>query len=242
MKTLFIAALLGCWSVAFAQTGIVTTRKSMTGEEYKKFSAQFKVTDPNIYDASGNIVDSVAAKKMVRTYEYEMSVRTIEGGGAKRIISKVNLPRREQKDKVEMQEYRPKSEKLQEGVTLDLSPLVKRTDLSKLEGKAVVLIFWKPQYRGMYTQVNEVIDDFIGTNKFDVFAITHLPYDAANEYLKKYPINGHQVVDASGIVDFYGIDDEPVIVITNAQHQITYSIKGEVGLMARTLHKALKEL
>ncbi|MES2429094.1 MAG: hypothetical protein V4560_19085 [Bacteroidota bacterium] len=214
----------------------------MTGEEYKKFSAQFKVTDPNIYDVSGNIVDSVVAKKMIRTYEYEMSVHSIEGGGAKRVIHKVDHVLYARMDKETMLTHHPNSEKLQEGVTLDLNPLANRTDLSKLDGKAIVLIFWKPQYRGMYAQVNEVIEDFIGTNKFDVFAITHLSYDAANEYLKKYPINAHQVIDAPGIVDFYGIDDEPVIVITNAQHQITYSIKGSVALIARTLHKALKEL
>ena len=241
MKILFVAALLTCGFAVFAQ--VVRTQKTMTGEEYNKMMASIAPKDHRIYDVSGKVVDSATAKKMAKTFEYELGLQKRAGEQEyKYVIQKVNLAKKEQEDKAELPFHRPKSEKLLEGATLDLSPLVNRTDLSKLEGKAIVLIFWKPQYGGLFASTYEVIDDFIGTNKFDVFAITNLPYDAARDFLKKHPINAHHIIDASSIVDFYGIDDEPVIVVTNAQHQITFAIKGSLTMIPRVLHKALKEL
>jgi hypothetical protein len=241
MRILLVAFLLVYSTTVFGQ--VVRTQQSMSGEEYKKWRASIEPTDHIIYDMSGNVIDSATAKKMAKTFEYEIGLQKRAGESEyKYIIRKVNLAKKEQEDEARLPNYRPKSEKLAQGITLDLSPLAKRTDLSKLEGKAVVLIFWKPQYGGMFTPVYQVIDDFMDGNKFDVFAITDLSYDAARDFLKKYPINGHQILEAPSITDYYGIDNEPVIVVTNAQHQITYAIKGSVAVIPRMLHKAFKEL
>jgi hypothetical protein len=243
MKRLLVAMLLLNCTVGFAQTQTTVTRKTMTGAEFAKMFP--KVTDPRVYDRSGKVVDSAEARKLVKTFEWGISQAIPEGQTEyKHVLTKVNLKRQEESDRATRLQFRPASPKLWEGVTLDLSPLAKRTDLDKLEGKAVVLIFWLSQSgSNMYSQVNDVIADYIGTNKFEVFAITHHPYDVAIPAFKRNPIlNAHNVFDAQSIVDFYGTEEKATIVVTNSQHQITYAITGHAGMTPRMLYKLFKTL
>jgi hypothetical protein len=243
MKILFVTALLFGCSVAFAQTQTTATRKTMTGAEFAKMMP--KVTDPNVYDRYGKVLDSAEVKMLVKTFEWGVGRAIPEGQTEyKSVLIKVDLKHQAESDRATRLQFRPASPKLWEGVTLDLSPLAQRTDLAKLQGKAVVLIFWIDQYAGnLYGKVNEVIADYIGTHKFEVFAITHHPYDIAIPSFKKNPIlNAHNVFDAQSIVDFYGTDNKAVVVVTNAQHQVTFAITGHAAMTPRTLNKLLKEL
>jgi hypothetical protein len=243
MNRVFTALLLlNAWA-GFAQTQTTATRKTMTGAEYAKMFP--KVTDPKIYDRSGKVLDSAEVKKLVKTFEWGVGQAIPEGQTEyKHVLIKANLKYQAEADKATKLQFRPESPKLWEGVTLDLSPLANRTDLAKLEGKAVVLIFWISQSGvNMYSQVNDVIADYIGNAKFEVFAITHHPYDVAMPAFKRNPVlNAHNVFDAQSIVDYYGTDNKPVIVVTNAQHQITYAITQHAGMTPRTLNKLFKEL
>jgi hypothetical protein len=242
MKAFFVAILLSCCSVVFAQNIIVVKEKSITGGEYNRIMP--KVTDPKVYDRAGNVLDSVKVRQMVKTFDYGVGQAIPKGQTEyKHVLMKLDHVREAEIDARTKLQFRPKSPKFWEGVTLDLSPLAKRIDLSKLEGKAVVLIFWSNQYPGsMFAPTNDVIADYIGGGKFDVYAITQLPYDVAKEYLTKTPINAHQILNAQSIVDFYDTQNDVVVVVTNAKHQVTFAITGQAAMTPRTLNKLLKEL
>jgi hypothetical protein len=247
LKVFFVIVFITTYQLSTAQTSkIVSGNDPVRQAGGVNVSTLLKgITDKNIYDMEGNILDSAAAAKLLRTYEYQSAWAIPKGQTSlKRVVQKVDPVKQAEMDRYVKMVNRPKSNKLWEGVTLDLSPLEKRTDLEKLQGKAVVLIFWSAQpAHDLYGRVNEVIADNMGSNKFEVFAITHNPYNVAKEGLKKNPIlNAKLVLDAPGIVDYYETGNKPVIVVTNAQHQITYAITSYATMTPRILNKLLKEL
>jgi hypothetical protein len=245
MKMPFVVALLLCCSVAFAQTEKIEAKEIKKGSELqKKLNTMLSVTDPTIYDKEGDVIDSVMAKSKVRTFEYTLGIGMPKGQTEyKRVLFKVDTARQTITDGFVRMRLRPASPKLWEKVTLDLSPLANRTDLDKLKGKAVILIFWISHTSKFYEPVNEVIADYIKNDKFVVFAITHHPYDVAIKAFKTDPIlNARNVFDAPGIVDFYDTENKPVMIVTNAQHQITLAITDYPVLIPRTLNKLLKQL
>jgi hypothetical protein len=193
----------------------------------------------------GNVLDSVTVIKLLKTYEYRRAWSIPKGQTElKRVVRKIDPKQQEEIDNYYKLKHRPKSPRLWENITLDLSPLAKRTDLSQLEGKAIVLIFWTDsRSSNIYSEVNEVIANYIGQNKFEVFAVTHLPYDVAATVLKRSPIlNAHQIISVPSVTDFYQTEDMPVIVVTNAQHQITYTMTNNVDITPRMLNNLLKAL
>jgi len=240
MKKILIAALALSCSAAFAQQTVVVTR--MTGAEYARIAP--KITDKNIYDQEGNIVDSAKARQMVKTFEYEMW-QTIPAGQTeyKHVVAKVDHAKEERSDKTSLAMFWPKSSKLTEGVELDLSPLAKHTDVGKLEGKAVVLLFRNNQYAFMFDHINDAIANNIDNNKFEVFAITGLDYASAKAAQKQMPIlNAHHIIDAQDLINFYETKGDATVVVTNLLHQIIYAARSGPAMTPRTLNKLLKAL
>ena len=124
MKKIFTVALLLSCSAVFAQQTVVVTRKTMTGAEANRMFS--KITDPKIYDMSGNLIDSVKAAQMVKTFDYTMGRGTPVGQTeTKRVLFKSNHAMDARIDKETRVYNRPKSEKLHEGVVLDLKPFAK---------------------------------------------------------------------------------------------------------------------
>jgi hypothetical protein len=243
MKKILIAVLLLSCTTAFAQTTSVVTR--MTSAEYAEYVKNLpKVKDKNIYDQEGNVVDSAKARQMVKTFEYKM-IQTIPPGQTeyKLIITKVNHAQEESRDKTWLAAFWPKSPKLAEGTTLDLSPLAKHTDVGNLEGKAIVLLFRNNNYAFMFNQINDAIANNIDNNKFEVFAITGLDYASAKAAQKQMPIlNAHHIIDAQDLINFYETKGDATVVVTNLQHQIIYAARSGPAMTPRTLNKLLKAL
>lgn len=235
--------LLTC-SATFAQRTTVSTRSTMTAAEFKRrFPA---ITDRTNYDMDGNVIDSVKAKEMIKSFDYERG-RAIPKGQAeeKRVLIKVNHVAEDKRDAGDLKFFWPNSSKLVKGATLDLSPLAKHTDVGKLDGKALVLLFYigANGYKEMYDGINDAVDNSVDKHTFEVLAITHLDYASAKTALKNVPIlNAHQIVDAGDVTDFYETDRHAVIVVTNMQHQIIYAAKEGPVMAPRTLNKLLKEL
>lgn len=245
MKRLLVAALMLCCSVAFSQAvkieGKVLTKADMQKPEFK---AMMSVTDRTIYDQEGNVVDSVTAKAKEHTFEYGIGIGKPKGQTEyKRMLFKTDTARQNITDGFVRKAWRPESPKLWEGVTLDLTPLSNRVSTDQFKDKALVLIFWTSHPGKLYERINEVIGDYIGGDKFKVLAITHLSYTEAASASKKDPIlNAKNIVDAQNIIDFYGTENKPTIVVTNTRHQITFAIKEYAVLIPRTLNKLLKQL
>jgi len=216
----------------------------MTGAEFARIAP--KITDKKIYDQAGNVVDSARARQMIKTFEYEMwQVKPAGQTEYKHVIIRVNRAAEDKRDAGDKQFFWPKSNRLAEGTTLDLSALAKHIDVGKLGGKAVVLLFYigASGYKNMYDGINDAVDNSIDGHKFEVIAITHLDYASAKTAQKAVPIlNAHHVVDAQDLTDFYETERHAVIVITNTQHQIIYAAKDGPVMVPRTLNKLLKTL
>jgi hypothetical protein len=76
-----------------------------------------------------------------------------------------------------------------------------------------------------------------------VFAITDKDYVDAKRVLQKNPIlNAHQIVDAQNIKDQFDVTERFVLVVTNAQHQVTYAITTFAAVTPRVLKRLFKEL
>lgn len=245
MKKILTAALLLVCSGSFAQTGVVVTRKTMTGAEYAGFMKKVpKVTDTKIYDSEGKIIDSVKARQMLKSFDYEMW-QAIPNGQTeyKKMLVKVNHDRQEKRDAGDVKFFWPKNPKLSNGMILDLTPLAKHTNISKLDGKAVVLLFRNKYYGFMYQGINDAIANSISSNKFEVFVITNLDYASAKTAQKNAPIlNAHHIVDAQDLTNFYETGGDALIVVTNAKHEITYAAKSGPAMAPRMLNSLLKAL
>lgn len=242
MKKILILALLLVGSATFAQQTVRVVTKQMTGAEAMKIIP--KVTDPKIYDRAGNIIDSAEARAKVKSFDYEMGMAIPAGQKEyKNVLFKVDHAQQDEMDARFKMMMRPANPKVWEGVTLDLTPLAKHTDTTKLVGKAVVLLFRNQNYGFMYKSINDAIENSIDKNKFEVFVITKLDYASAKTAQKNAPIlNAHHIVDAQDLTDAYETKGDALIIVTNAQHQITYSAKSGPAMAGRTLNKLLKAL
>ncbi|TSJ39389.1 carboxypeptidase-like regulatory domain-containing protein [Mucilaginibacter corticis] len=226
---------------------IMTTEE--TEEEQKKMLGP--TPDNHIYDTEGNVVDSAKAADMLRSYDYEMALRKLKGQDAfKHVIIKTDT-------RVQLMSYqymrtlpylRVQSPKLQDGLTLDLKPLVKRIDTATLSGKAIIMIFWCPEcYRGsksdQYREVNDAIAPFANSDKLQVLALTKAQTYQANDALKKSPIlNARMLTEASSVTYKYDLDDTPVIIMTDTKHKIIFSMAGWNPITPPVLHNLLKSI
>jgi hypothetical protein len=253
MKYIYFAIAILCSTAAFAQDTKETTtvvRKTMTmsgAEANRMFS---NVTDKKIYQRDGTIVDSVKAAAMVKSFEYGLGYATPEGQTEmKRVLMKIN-PKHElelyQRIKTDTR-MQLKSAKLQDGLTLDLKPLAKSVDTTKLAGKAIIMIFWCPGcYNGSrhdeYHEINDIISTYYNPDKLQVIAITNSPFDVAADELKKSPIlNARNVFEGSHVTDDYQTENRPVIIMTDKAHKILFSVKNNTGVTNWMLNKLLKE-
>jgi hypothetical protein len=253
MKRFTLSALLTVfWFSLSAQSGertiVKTTRVTMTGAELQKVFGNVKITDPKFYDGTGKIIDSAEAKRLLRTYDYVLGWKRNDQGEYKKLLTKINPEREAISDSISKITYRPKSQRLWEGTTLDLKPLNKSIDRKSMEGKAVILIFWcNGCFAGStpdaYSAINEVLAMYFNPDKLEILTITHHPMDVAKEVLSKNPIvNTQHIVDAGDVTNIYETDNRPVIVLTDKNHKIVYSITNNMMMTPRILYKTLKKI
>jgi hypothetical protein len=227
---------------------VVSSTEIKSGTDLNKMLSGIKITDPKIYDKEGNIVDSLTAIGKVKSFEYTLGWSRNKEGELKRTLFKINPEAQILMDANARKMFSPKSEKLQEGILLDLKPLSKRIDLQELKGKAVLLIFWgNGLYAGSkadaYEEVNEVLEKFKNPEKLQIIAITHHSVDDATRALAKSPIvNTRHILNAEDVNQAYETENRPVIVLTDKMHKIVYSIKNNATMTPRILNNTLKEI
>jgi hypothetical protein len=251
MKHFLFAIAIFFTAGAMAQDTRETTtvvRKTMTGAEANRMFGS--VTDKKLYQRDGTVVDSVAAEAMLKSRDYETGFGTPQGQTEmKRIITKVN-------PKIKLDMYQRiktdprmqlKSPKLQDGITLDLTPMAKSVDTNKLVGKAIVMIFWCPGCysgapRNQYQDINDIISTYYNPDKLQVIAITNAPFDVAADALKKSPIlNARNVFEAGYLTQDYQTENRPIIVVPDKAHKILFGVKNYTGVTNWMLNKLLKE-
>lgn len=253
MKRFILSAFLTalCLSLS-AQPGqgtvVKTTRVTMTGAELQKTFGNIKITDPKFYDVTGNVIDSAEAKRLLRTYDYVLGWKRNDQGEYKKLVSKISPAHWAMLDSSARSNNRPKSSKLQEGTTLDLRPLNKSIDRKTFDGKAVILIFWcNGCFAGStpdaYAAINEVLSLYFNPDKLEILTITNHPMDLAKDVLSKNPIvNTQHIVDAGEIINAYETDNRPVIVLTDKNHKILYSVINNAMVTPHVLYKTLKKI
>lgn len=247
MKRIFLFAAFCFGYTAYAQETVKVEShvvKGNSAEMKKLMLSMSNITDKNYFDQQGNIVDSVTVASKLKTYDYTSGFGTPPGQTeTKHMIFKIDpLRQKETDDRIKVI-VRPPNPKLWEGETLDLKPFASHTDVSKLNGKTLVVIFWLniPAYK--YGEINDIIAKFKNNNKFEVLAVTRLNYTDANNHLKTNPIlNAHFIVDAGDILDHYDLGNRAAIVLTDANHKITYSAIDFAAMTPRILYKQLSVL
>lgn len=248
--------LIACFSLTcsslFAQsehrTIVKTEAKVVNGADMQKMFGNVVITDPKIYDQEGNVVDSAEAVRLLKTYDYQLGWRKNKDGEFKKLLTKIDPERQAMTDASTKISLRPASLKLQEGVVLDLKPLGKDIDRKTTEGKAVMLIFWcdgcfSGSTPDAYAAINDVLSTYFNPDKLEILTITHHPIEVASAALKKNPIvNTQHIVDAGKITAAYETGNRPVIVLTDKDHKIVYSITNNAMMTPRILNKIFKEL
>ncbi|GAB3924797.1 hypothetical protein GCM10028827_13340 [Mucilaginibacter myungsuensis] len=216
---------------------------SMSAAESNKMFANMKFA-PGIYDRNLKPIDSAEAIKMTRDYEYGIASRRLaeEGGLWYRVL----MPTDTSRDAALKRDFTPRNAALQQGMLLDLKPFKGEIPESKIAGKAVVLIFWYPGFRGYpngFAEHNDVISRYVGKEKFEVYAVTKYSRQRAFDALRTTPIlNAHHIFDATDLLAIYAPDDRPLIIVTDKNHKITYSVTNNLGITPRILNGLLKAL
>ena len=243
-----IATLCLYYSLSIAQTTqrktTVVRSETLTGPEAMRRMEASKPKDPRIYDVNGNVIDSAEVQRLLATYEYRLGRASINGD-YKHVLSKINFEQQAEIDRETKLKLKPASPKLHEGATLNLKPFKKYTDIKALNDKAIVLIIWCDGCYGSrdaYKPVNDVLKRFIHKDQLAVLTVTNHSVEQANAALKKNPIiNTQHIIAASDIVKELEIK-RPVILITDLNHKILYSITNNAELTARTLFFTLKDM
>lgn len=249
LTLLLIFALLNS-SVLIAQSehGQVVQRstRKLTADEVKNLYST-NITDPNFYDLKGNLVDSADAKAKLESLDYQQGWMTLRGERRK-IISKIDSASQMRMYSEFGASFTPKSDKLKNGNILDLKPFGKRIDRDRFRGKAVLLIFWCDGcYNGKttndYAAVNAALSKYINPEKLQVLTITHHTVEHAMKALARNPIvNTQHIVEAGDIARAYETDGRPVLVLTDKDHKIIYSVTGAPVMTPWMLKTRLKEL
>jgi hypothetical protein len=250
MKRIFLLIALFCSCTVYAQNAEV--KEKLVGgnskEGQKVIRPLMEKAGKDIYGDDGKIIDSATAVAMLKTFKYKSHFGIPPGQTElKRMVSKIDSVAQEREDKNIIALSRAESPKLWPGAKLDLGPLSGRTDIAKLDGKAVVLIFWRanahPRGTTSYEEINDVIAKYIDKKKFEVMAITGLAYNEAKKYNNINPIlNAHFIIDAQAILNAYGVGDKPAIVVTDTNHLVKYAVVNYVAITPRILNNLLSEL
>jgi hypothetical protein len=226
----------------------VSTTVIKSGSELQKMLGGVKITDPKIYDKTGNVVDSIDAVAKVKSFQYTLGWAQNKEGEYKRTLFKIDPELQVIFDANTKKLRLPKNQKLREGLILDLKPLGKRLSLKELQGKAVLLIFWCDGcYSGStpdaYAEVNEVLNKYKDPSKLEIVAITHHQSEHASRALSKSPIvNTIHILDAEEINKSYETENQPLIILADKNHKILYAMSGNAPITPRILNNTLKEI
>jgi len=245
-RILLIATLSLCYSFTMAQSTdtktTVVRRETMTGAEVNRMMEASKPKDPKVYDIHGKVIDSAEVQRLLATYEYRLGRHSVNNE-YKHVLSKINFEKQAEIDRETKLMSKPASPKLQEGVILDLKSFKKYTDIKALTGKPIVLIIWCDGCFGgsdAYNPVNEVLRRFMNPDKLAIITVTNHDVERANEALKKNPIvNTQHIIAASDIIKEFAIN-RPVILLTDINHKILYSVTNNAEMTPRTLFFMLK--
>ena len=244
-----IATLCLCYFFSIGQTTqgktTVVRYETLTGPEAIRKMEASKPKDPRIYDVNGKVIDSAEVQRLLATYEYWLGRHRINNE-YKHVLSKINFEQQAEIDRETKLKLKPYSPKLQEGTTLDLKPFKKYTDIKALDDKAIVLIIWCDGCYGgnidAYKPVNDVLRRFINQEKLAIMTVTSHSVEQANVALKKSPIiNTQHIIAATDIIKEFEIK-RPVILITDTDHKILYSVTNNAEMTARTLFFTLREI
>lgn len=249
-KLLLISTLFSAFT--YGQTPGTTTGERMVvmkSSELNKMLGDMKVTDRNYYDIDGNIVAPAEVKAKLKSFDYQLSIRKLtKFPDYKNVIDKVNKLAQAEMDSVYSLKLQPNSDKLKTGTILDVGPLKTYADKKSLEGKIIALIFWSDAYYPKTgVNFNESLNDVLNTykipGKIEILAITHHPAGRAAEALVKNPIiNTQHILNASDITKAYKTENDFVVVLTDKNHKILYSVRGSAVMTPRQFDKHLKTM
>ena len=171
--------------------------------------------DTNIvaYDENGNELRFYQYIKLLNSGQYTLVSKGDPGTKAVSYLKKVSPERAAQLYAFIKARMVIKSPLLQEGSTLDVSPLLAVFKNKELDNKAIVLIFWNsncPPCTDSFSSLNDFFKSIADRKDIIVIALNYEDEQAAAQQLKVTPLLYTQIKNnAKNVIDAYQLDSYP---------------------------------
>jgi peroxiredoxin len=199
-----------------------------------------------VYDEQGKTLHYNAYTKLVNTGDYGISRHgSPEDTAAKWYLKKLSPAEKEQ-GLARIKVFNAiKSPVLQEGMVLDVQPLVKESGEKVLDNKVVVLVFWNawcPPCTESFSYINDIISRLKHPENIVMLAITSNSAQEAGKILKDKPLRYARTVSgAADVLKTYQLNRLPSYVITDKHHVIRFAVTGQSGQTMTAFEQALKQ-
>lgn len=209
-------------------------------------SSRLLDTNEVVYDEQGNALRYYQYQRLLNSGEYTI---TLKGGmpgdpAAKRYLKRLTVQEQNDKYSTIKQFMQIKSPLLQEGMELDVKPLLTAMTSKELENKVIVLIFWSagcPPCTESFADINDFLKQIHNPEELVVLAISRDSKQAAQAKLQEKPLLYAQFLNqAHSVYNAYQLNHMPSYVVTDKSHIIRYSTTGAGQITLPTFKSTIK--
>lgn len=189
-------------------------------------------TNEVVYDEQGKALHYYQYQRLLNSGTYTISFRGGMPGdkAAKKFLKRLSEQEQNSRYLTMKQFMVIKSPLLQEGMELDVAPLLKAMKPAELANKVIVLIFWSPECppcTESFADINDFLKQIHNPEELVVLAISRDDQQTAQAKLKEKPLLYAQFLNqASAIYHAYELNHMPSYVVTDKSHIIRYSTSG----------------
>jgi peroxiredoxin len=241
MKNIYILCFVMMLSVcAYSQD---TVRRTYTRSVQRGLRLD---TNEVVYDEQGKSLRYFQYQRLLNSGEYTI---TLKGGmpgdpAAKRYLKKLSVQEQNNRFLTTKQFTLIKSPLLQEGMELDVKPLLTAMKPAELENKVIVLIFWSsgcPPCTESFADINDFLKQIHNPEELVVLAINRDSQQTAQAKLKEKPLLYAQFLNqAHSVYNAYQLNHMPSYVVADKSHIIRYSTTGAGQTTLPTFKSTIK--
>ncbi|WP_345951513.1 TlpA disulfide reductase family protein [Mucilaginibacter sp. PAMB04274] len=189
-------------------------------------------TNEVVYNEQGKALHYYQYLRLLNSGEYTV---TIKGGmpgdpTAKKFLKRLSVEEQNRQYTMMKKFTIIKSPQLQEGMELDVMPLLQVMKPAELSNKVIVLIFWSagcPPCTESFADINDFLKQIHNPEELVVLAISRDSKQVAQAKLKEKPLLYAQFLNqASAAYSAYQLNHMPSYVVADKSHIIRYSATG----------------
>ncbi|MFD1255218.1 peroxiredoxin family protein [Mucilaginibacter terrae] len=189
-------------------------------------------TNAVVYDEQGKSLRYYQYQQLLNSGDYTISYKGGMPGdpAAKRFLKRLTVQEQNDRYLTIKQFTLIKSPLLQEGMQLDVKPLLAAMKPEELYNKVVVLIFWSagcPPCTESFADINNFLKQIHNPEELVVLAISRDSKQVAQAKLQEKPLLYAQFLNqAHSVYNAYQLNHMPSYVVTDKSHIIRYSTTG----------------